>query len=202
MIHVKPTCPPLSGKLMPMTPTSLPRMIYIIGAPGSGKSTFMAKMTEHLKREPIISVPVAHDRLLFLDGEVAGAEIGKRREAFGGTDALPASIIEKAIPWVQGQPYKLLLAEGARLANKRFLLAAVEAGYAVHLAYLDHPEVEAWRAQRSEALGKIQDAAWVKGRTTASDNLARYFMEKPDLGVQVYTGHPDRLLTELENLLG
>lgn len=178
------------------------RMIYVIGAPGSGKSTFMAKMTEHLKREPVTDAPVAHDRLIFLDGAVAGAEIGKRRPAFGGTDALPASIIEKAIPWVATQPYELLLAEGARLANKRFLLAAVEAGYRVHLAHLDHGEIEDWRAARSAELGKVQDAAWVKGRTTASDNLARHFMEKPDLGVQVYTGHPDRLLTELENLLG
>lgn len=189
------------------------RMIYVIGAPGSGKSTFMAKLTEHLKRVPMTSAPVAHDVLRYklyggedkLEGEpgpVVGAELGKRRPQFGGTDALPASIIEKAIPWIQTKPYELIVAEGARLANKRFLLAAVEAGYRVHLAHLDHGEVDAWRAQRSEQIGKVQDAAWVKGRTTACDNLARHFIEKPDLGVQVYTGHPDRLLTELEGLLG
>ncbi|QHB37309.1 terminase small subunit [Mycobacterium phage BirdsNest] len=178
------------------------RLIYLIGAPGSGKSTLMARLTSHLEREPQTGGPVAHDLLRFLDGVVAGAEIGRRRELFGGTDALPASIIEKAIPWVQSRPYELLLAEGARLANQRFLMAAREAGYEVHLAHLDHPDVEEWRAKRSEEIGKVQDASWVKGRTTASAKLAEHFVRHPELGVRVYNGHPDRLIEELESQLG
>ncbi|URC18108.1 adenylate kinase [Mycobacterium phage Zenteno07] len=178
------------------------RLIYLIGAPGSGKSTLMARLTSHLEREPQTGGPVAHDLLRFMDGVVAGAEIGRRRELFGGTDALPASIIEKAIPWIETRPYELLLAEGARLANKRFLEAAVAAGYEVHLAHLDHPDVEVWRAKRSDEIGKVQDAAWVKGRTTASAKLAEHFVRHPELGVRVYNGHPDRLIEELESQLG
>lgn len=183
-------------------------MIYLIGAPGSGKSTLMAKLTEHLERDQITGAldpsgnTVAHDRLHFLDGEIAGAEIGKRREHFGGTDALPASIIEKAIPWLQSKPYNLIFAEGARLANKRFIDAAVAAGYKVHLGLLEHPLSEEWRSERAKALGKDQSAAWVKGRATASNKLAKEYLDHPEAGVTVYVGHPARLLSELEHLLG
>lgn len=198
------------------------RMIYLTGAPGSGKSTLMAKLTEHLHREEMHACTgegvnsVSHDVLYFkhldsvVDGKVvqgaidgiAGAEIGLRRPQFGGTDALPASVIEKAIPWVEGKPYELLLAEGARLANKRFLTAAAKAGYEVHLCLLDHPDVEQWRAQRSVDLGRVQNASWVQGRYTASVNLAKHFAGKPDLGVKVYIGHPDRIQEDIEHLLG
>lgn len=181
------------------------RLLYFIGAPGSGKSTLVAKMTEHLTREHVTASdanPVAHDKLLFLDGVVAGAEIGVRRERFGGTDALPASIIEKAIPWIETQPYELIIAEGARLANKRFLTAAAKAGYEVHLGMVDHADVAEWRSNRAIALKHAQNPAWVKGRYTASVNLATYFADKQKLGVKVYIGHPDTLLSDMEHLLG
>ena len=179
------------------------RLVYMIGQPGAGTSTLMAKLTEHLVRDPQVSAPVAHDILRFQGStDIAGAEIGRQRERFGGTDALPASIIEKAIPWVAEQPYELLLAEGARLANKRFLLAARDAGYDVTLVFVDHPDAEEWRKGRDAEIGRTQKESWVAGRRTASVNLATFFAERPKLGVRVYTGHPDVLVTELEHLLG
>lgn len=175
----------------------------MIGQPGAGKSTLMAKLTEHLERIPHTSAEVAHDELRFLGGDVvAGAEIGRQREAFGGTDALPASIIEKAIPWVETRPYELLLAEGARLANRRFLLAAVAAGYDVTLAFVDHDQADEWLAARNAQFGRSQDDAWIKSRRTASVNLAKWFSERPKSGVKVYTGPPEVLVTELEHILG
>lgn len=188
------------------------RLLYLIGAPGAGKSTLMAKLTGHLAREEQTE-PVPHDVLRYriyggedkLDGvpeEVIGAEIGRHREHFGGTDALPASIIEKAIPWIQTVPYPLILGEGARLANKRFLTAAAEAGYTVHLGVVDHENVEEWRTARAELIGKTQDPAWVKGRATATRNLAEHFVKNHQLGVKVYFGSPDRLIADMEYLLG
>lgn len=174
----------------------------MIGQPGAGKSTLMAKLTEHLDRDPQVSAPVAHDILRYYESrDIAGAEIGRQRAQFGGTDALPASIIEKAIPWIQTRPYPLLFAEGARLANKRFIDAAVEAGYEVTLVLVDHPEADAWLSARAEQLGKTQSPSWVRGRHTASLNLAKHYADRPGEGVQVYTGHPDVLITELEHLL-
>jgi hypothetical protein len=178
------------------------RLIYMIGQPGAGKSTLMAKLTEHLDRDPQVSAPVPHDILRYDESrDIAGAEIGRQRDKFGGTDALPASIIEKAIPWIQTRPYPLLFAEGARLANKRFIDAACAAGYDVALVLVDHDQADKWLAARAEHIGKVQNPAWVRGRHTADLNLAKHYAERPGEGVQVYTGHPDSLITEIEHLL-
>jgi hypothetical protein len=67
----------------------------------------------------------------------------------------------------------LLLAEGARLANERFLTAAVVSGWAVTLVHLDPRGAgEERRAKRAAELGKPpQNPSWVKGRITAARNL-------------------------------
>lgn len=173
------------------------RLIYLIGAPGSGKSTLMARLTDGLGRRPMTvenMAPVAHDALInTVNGEVIGAEIGVRRELFSGTDALPSSIIEKAIPWIRSQPYPLLFAEGARLANKRFLQAAFDAGYHVTLALLDHPDAETWREARADRIGRAQNPAWVKGRATADRNLADWAEALDSTGFLVLRGAPDDL---------
>jgi energy-coupling factor transporter ATP-binding protein EcfA2 len=180
-----------------------PRMIYLVGQPGSGKSTLMAALTKGLLRSPWEHT-VPHDQLVDrVTGAVVGAEIGKQRGAFSGTDALASSIIDKAVPWVQQQPYDLLLAEGARLANKRFIQATADAGYAVMLGLLDHDAAEGWRKKRSKAIGREQNPSWVKGRLTASRRLADAYPSAlvvagsviaPEPGkVAVLKGHPDEL---------
>ena len=183
-----------------------PRMIYLVGQPGSGKSTLMAALTNGLVRVTLDAdrEPVPHDQLVDrVTGEVVGAEIGKQRGAFSGTDALASSIIDKAVPWVQTQPYDVLLAEGARLANKRFIQAAADAGYAVMLGLLDHDAQETWRKRRSKALGREQNLSWVKGRLTSSRKLAEAYPSAFVVGGAVIppepgkvislAGHPDEL---------
>ncbi len=173
------------------------RLVYLIGAPGAGKSTLMARLTANYDREAVDGVigPLAHDKLIDGRGEVVGAELGIRRGLFSGTDALPSAIIDRADPWIRTRPYPLVLGEGARLANRRFILAARDAGYLVTLCLLDHPDVESWRAQRALDIGREQNPTWVKGRTTASENLAES-MAALD-GVSVLRGHPDELATAL-----
>ncbi|QHB37742.1 terminase small subunit [Mycobacterium phage Imvubu] len=189
----------------------VPRLVYIIGQPGAGKSQLMARLTLPFQR---ISVPaddyvgVAHDQLVRElspeDGaagtiQIIGAEIGVRRPAFGGTDALPSAVIDKAVPWVALRPYPLLLAEGARLANRRFLDAALGAGYAVTLVLLDHDDAEAWRRKRAKQIGRDQNASWVKGRLTASRNLAEQFRNVP--GVQLIQGAPDDVFEQVRSVI-
>lgn len=182
------------------------RLVYIIGQPGAGKSQLMARLTLPFDRVPVTTdqAPVAHDQLLRVpEGgtlpEVVGAEIGVRRDAFGGTDALPSAVIDKAVPWLATVPYRLLLAEGARLANRRFLDAALAAGYAVTLVLLDHDDADVWRKRRAKQLGRDQNASWVKGRLTASRNLAEQFRNVP--GVSVLVGAPDDVFEQVRSVI-
>lgn len=89
----------------------------------------------------------------------------------------------------------MVLAEGARLANRRFLTAAVESGYQVLLVLLDHADAERWREARSVEIGKHQNASWVKGRRSASMNLAA----DPPEGVKVLRGHPSSVQDDIWN---
>ena len=175
-----------------------PRMIYLVGQPGAGKSTLMASLTKGLVRSTIddSGTLVPHDVLVDrVTGAVVGAEIGKRRGAFSGTDALASSIINKAVLWVHTQPYGLLLAEGARLANKRFIDSAAEAGYAVILGLLDHDQADAWRKQRSKALGREQNPSWVKGRLISSRKLGAAYPSAFVVGGAVIAPEPGKAIT-------
>lgn len=178
------------------------RLIYLVGQPGAGKSALMAQLTAPFDRHSIgvaEHYPVAHDVLTTRpDGRIVGVELGIRRDLFGGTDALPSSIIEKAVPWIKAAPYPLVLAEGARLANKRFILAAIEGGYEVTIALLDHPDAELWLAERAERIGRAQNPSWVKGRISASRNLATWADEQ---AIEVLRGHPDDLAPQLAALI-
>src|SRR5947208_9892815 len=117
--------------LLPTTPEAsrpVTALIYLIGAPGSGKSTVMAAATAHLHRTALPGRP-ARDLLTDTTGPIA-VELGARRGSFSGTDALPMDAVRHAEAWLRdthpGAP--LVLGEGARLGNARFLQAAVQAG--------------------------------------------------------------------------
>jgi len=173
------------------------RLIYLIGGPGAGKSTLMARLTAGRDRLTV-ERPVPHDRLIDpVTGGSDAVEIGRRRPMFSGTDALASAIIDKAVPWLGSHPATLVLGEGARLGNARFLTAAVDAGYDVTLAWLTHGSQEDWRKARAARLGKDQNPSWVAGRVTASARLA----QSPPTGVTVILGHPDELEPELRELM-
>ena len=181
-----------------------PRMIYLVGQPGSGKSTLMEKLTAPYQRLTV-EQPVGHDVLIDpTTGSPIGAEIGKRREHFSGTDALASAIIDKAVPCVNTRPYPLILGEGARLGNRRFMLSTLNAGYHLTLVLLDHDDAEEWRLARSKKLKRTQNESWVKGRRSASVNLAAEMRELQAGGVhpvRVWTGHPDGLAEGLSEII-
>lgn len=159
------------------------RLLYLIGEPGIGKTTAMAAFT---KRWSVLGELSDPGRVLLADGRgaIEAVELGRRRPGgFSGTDALAMNAITGAEQYLlTGQAHAetpLLLAEGARLANRRFLSAAVATGWKTHLVYLHGPDLA---AQRRAQRGTGQNEAWVRGAATRARRLA----EEPPPGVRVH----------------
>lgn len=140
-------------------------LVYIIGEPGVGKSTAIETLTLGMtfeQREEVCP------HIVYDGGELV--EIGRRRSTFSGTDALAMNIIDKALAFMGGDPGERVVAEGARLANRRFLSGCVERGWDVTVLNL-YAMVNVARGRREER-GSGQDQKWIAGRITASWNLA------------------------------
>ena len=159
--------------------------VYIVGAPGTGKSTLMDLLVsglglewgppEKMRREVFVHT-------LLAEGEVRGVYLGVHRPEFPGTDALSASVHPQAVTWLQtAELPPLVLAEGVKLSSPKFLvhLDRVSPLLLVHLT--SDPDTTAARVEgREHQLSKQYCAA---GRTRAA-NVAETMSA---LGVPVLT---------------
>jgi len=157
-----------------MRPPPLPLLVYLLGAPGVGKSTLMRRLTARCERRPVAGVSVPHELLIktmpALGPNTVGAEIGRTRTSFSGTDATAMNIHPRAMAWIMGVPYGLVLAEGARLGTVQFLGAAQFAGYRLRVFHL--VAAPAVIADRRAGRPGSQNPSWVAGATTRAARTA------------------------------
>lgn len=150
----------------------MPELVYVIGEPGSGKSTALASLTApHLAlpcRKPFAHIVYAGD-----GWEVV--ELGAHRPGFAGTDALSMSVQPAVLAWLADTNHTLVIAEGDRLANSKFFRAVLDVGWNLTVIHLTVSPVVATlrREDRARALGvEPQGPTWVQGRRTKVANLA------------------------------
>lgn len=152
------------------------KVIYLIGAPGSGKTTLTEAFTKNWTEAANHEQPVKFRTHTTPYGDALS--LGWLRPSFGGTDTLGNTAIVAIEPWLPevAKKYSIIYGEGDRLANGRFFLLAASLGE-FHLFYLNtEPSICAERRiKRSEITGKTQNASWVQGRATKHRNLAEQF---------------------------
>ena len=138
-----------------------PRAVYVVGAPGVGKSTLLMSLLEpwHVMPDvPLRGVLRGHPLVLRADGETQGMYLGRQRPNFPGTDALSMGVMPDAVRWATEYPLpSLVLGEGARLGTPAFvgLLALHTDLTLVHLVASD----EALNARRAVRGSQQNDAA-------------------------------------------
>ena len=141
------------------------RVIYVIGIPGSGKTTMVERA---LDRIPLTG-HTEFDPFGYTDyGWLI--HLGRRGTVFGGTDGLSMSVQPRAIEWIKTVTCDVVIGEGDRLANAGFLDACPN----LTLVYLDTPLTLARERsdQRAARTGRdTQSSKWWRGRVTKVDNL-------------------------------
>lgn len=178
--------------------------LYLIGPPGSGKSTVMTQVQAQLDLEtgpwrrlrPDLKGEFRAEPLLDMFGREVGLSLGITRPEFSGTDALSMSTHPEACTWAEELPEEgrppLVLGEGARLSTKRFL-TALDAVSDLTVGYLYAPadvldarcaarETGAtFKARRAGA--RSQSGTFRRGAATRAVNLRDALRD--ELGVRV-----------------
>lgn len=152
------------------------RLTYIIGEPGIGKSTLVEALTAGAPYEDLI------DPFYLRRYDNGVTELGRRREEFSGTDALPMSIQPAVEQWLTAIGPGLVLGEGDRLGNATFFQRARDLGYAITIYALTGRHTAA--ARRAER-GSAQDPTWLKGRRTKVERLMDLEPQKARTRVEV-----------------
>lgn len=146
-------------------------LLYLIGQPGSGKSTLVQALTAGLGLDGYAQ---PFQRIEYHTTPRV-VELGGRRSGFSGTDVLSLSVQPRVVSWLTETRPSLVLAEGDRLANSKFFAAAVEIGYDLQIVRLvvSANVASSRRQARAIALGsKLQQPSWVAGRVTKARRLA------------------------------
>lgn len=149
-------------------------LLYITGAPASGKSTLAAGIVGSCAtRCRVEGTPFRHTVYEIGPYGVAApnevCQLGGVRDEFSGTDVLGMGVAGKAKPWMaEVCPYQWVLGEGDRLATAKFFEACEESGWTIVRVHVVVPDAVA--DERIAGRGWEPKPAWLKGRRTKARN--------------------------------
>jgi hypothetical protein len=172
------------------------RLVYVIGAPASGKTTLVEAAAG-----PLVE---SHDQPFAWRQHEHAIVLGALRPPFSGTDTLSMSVSPRALAWVVGTTlWQPILAEGDRLAHIGFLGGCADAGVDVTVVYLrcDPAVLATRREDRTAAVGKAQNPTWVRGRESKAERLATAWQASGRRFVVLDSGPLDPLVASVQDLL-
>lgn len=154
------------------------KLLYIIGVPGSGKTTLVKKLTKEVPSE-VKTAPYVS----WTEYSPECCQLGYDRGTFGGTDALGMAAQKHVQNWLLTCEYKYVLAEGDRLANGKFFQFCRENDIDITIVCIDVAEKTSQerREKRNAAIGKQQNEQWLKTRHTKVDNIKSEFISKENI---------------------
>lgn len=148
------------------------RTLFIIGAPGCGKSSLVLKMLQSFGTYTTHRYSLL-DYMEFADLIVLGKY--NSGDVFGGTDKLSNAVIDDAERFLEVNRKPILL-EGDRLANTRFIDRCKALGeLRLVTLKLNAALLQERRESRAFEYGKTQNPTWLAGRTSKVNNLQRLF---------------------------
>lgn len=165
---------------------SRPKAVYVLGAAGTGKSTFMAELLLQTgwslgPLEDLHAKPNARGNLVTLRGHhmyaepqdgIIGVYLGVMREQFPGSDGLDRASSPTGEEWLQMHDGthlpNVILAEGATLATRRFMYGLQLNTDLLVLAFRCDPVVHDLRLA---ARGAGQVSSFVQSTVTKTENL-------------------------------
>lgn len=151
------------------------KLIYLIGLPGTGKSTIMKQFMENRdwKQERVIDLLDTH-----ISGRVRVLGKYEEGETFSGTDRLSMAVAPKAVEWMNTAPNEVIVGEGDRLNNKAFFEAAKSVGdlTIIHLTVSDDE-----RQRRYDERGSDQSDKFISTVRTKVKNIVEEFGDKTTL---------------------
>ncbi|MCQ9384423.1 P-loop-containing protein [Brevibacterium moorei] len=148
------------------------RAVYLIGGPGTGKSTTVRHVLNGVRLDP---PDAAGDAWPLLKVQPfrgrSGAYLGVRGGRFPGTDRLSMAVSPQAVEWaLSNRVPEIVVGEGARLGTAKFL-AALSSSCDLLVGHLVAAEYVT--AERFAVRGSAQSDSWVAGRVTAAANAAQ-----------------------------
>jgi len=151
------------------------KLFYIIGIPGTGKSTLMKALMERIggdwKQERVIDLLDTHT-----NGEYRILGKYEESETFSGTDRLSMAVAPKAIEWIKTKPNEIIFGEGDRLNSKTFFEAVGDDLTIIHLTVSDNT-----REERYKERGSNQSDKFIQTTKTKCQNVLEAFGDRSTL---------------------
>lgn len=143
------------------------KILAIGGEPGSGKSTLMKRVIEHLGVEPKYDsfklVPYLQKDNIYILGKYEEGEV------FSGTDRMSMAVQPEAVKFLESLPKdSIVIFEGDRLFNSSFLEHCND-NYDTQIIYLKTDK--SVREERYKERGSEQNETWLRGRESKISNI-------------------------------